>query len=702
MRICFSAFLVGVLMLVLTGCQPGTVDFEKKAGEFYVSLDGDDSWSGQLPEPNDTGTDGPFRSLERAQNAIRELKRAGTLPGDGMTVFIRGGRYPVTSTLRFSAKDAGTKDCPVTWRAQPGEEVVFHGGVVLSGFKPVTDTAVLKRIDQEFRDKIVQTDLATQGITDYGEIDPRSGRRMELYFQHKFMEIARYPNDDWVVIADVPQTGEKMINRGLDRDKSPVPRGRHYGRFTYDGDRPNRWAENDDIWMHGYWTYDWSDQHLLVDKIDKVKRDIYPKEPHHGYGYTKGQRYYFLNILEELDSPGEWYLDRSNGILYFWPPSQIGEDDVSASVMEDVIISLEETSFVTIRDILFECSRSTAVTVRGGSNNLIGGCTMRNLGQTVAAVSGGTNNGITGCDIYDVAAGGIGVNGGDRTTLTPAGNYATNNHIHHYGERVKTYQPALSVHGVGNRLAHNLIHDAPHSGVQFSGNENILEFNEIHHIAKETGDVGAFYTGRNWTIRGNIIRHNYFHHLLGPGLHGVMAVYLDDGASGMTIYGNVFHQSGRSAFIGGGHDNTVENNIFVDCEPSVHIDARGLGWARPYVVKGGSWRMYEKLADVNYKEPPFSTKYPKLAAILDHGDPAVPRGNVVVRNISVGGTWLNMDNRIEVTFEGNLVDEDPGFIDRENENFQLKDDSPAYKLGFKRIPIEKIGLYIDEYRTSLE
>ena len=114
--------------------------------------------------------------------------------------------------------------------------------------------------------------------------------------------------------------------------------------------------------------------------------------------------------------------------------------------------------------------------------------------------------------------------------------------------------------------------------------------------------------------------------------------------------------------------------------------------------------MYEKLEEVNYKEPPFSTRYPELATILDHGDPAVPRGNRVMRNISYGGTWLNMDEQIEkslVMFENNLVDEDPGFIDPANENFQLRDDSPAYKLGFKRIPIEEIGLYVDEYRTVL-
>ena len=253
-------------------------------------------------------------------------------------------------------------------------------------------------------------------------------------------------------------------------------------------------------------------------------------------------------------------------------------------------------------------------------------------------------------------------------------------------------------------MSHNWMHDSPHAGVYFGGNDNILEYNEINDIALETGDVGAFYIGRDWTVRGNIVRYNYFHDLPGPGDGGVMAVYLDDAASGMTIFGNVFYKAGRAAFVGGGHDNIVENNIFVECNPSVHIDARGLGWAKMYIVKGGSWNMYEKLDAVNYKQPPFSVRYPELPKILDEGDPAVPRGNKVLRNVSFGGKWLSIDENIKegiVEFKDNLVDEDPHFVDTAKLNFRLKSDSPAYKLGFKSIPFEKIGLYTDQFRKTV-
>ncbi len=720
----------------------------ERSGEttLYVSTAGNDTWSGKLPEPNSAGTDGPFATLERARDTVREMKQAGTGTEQGITVSIRGGRYEITKTLELTAQDSGAETAPIVWRASPGETVVFSGGKIITGFTPVTDTAVLGRIDETCRDKILQADLGAQGITEYGTIDPRSGHRMELYFGNKFMTIARYPDEGWLTIADIPQTGDKMIHRGLGRDKSPVPRGRHYGRFTYDGDRPNRWAESKDIWVHGYWTWDWSDQYLPVDKIDKKKRDIYPKEPHHGYGYTKGQRYYFLNVLEELDSPGEWFVDTAKGMVYFWPPSPIGEKDVVVSRFEDVMISLKEASYILIRGIRFESSRGGAVSIEDGTNNTVAGCAMINLGKMAVSITGGTENGVLSCDIYDVAAGGIELHGGDLPTLSPAGNYARNNHIHDFAIRLKTYQPAVLVTGVGNRVAHNLIHDAPHTGIFLStsrvGNEHVIEFNELYSLAKETGDVGAIYLcSRNYTFRGTVIRHNYLHHLLGPGLYGVMGVYLDDFTSGTTIYGNVFYQAGRASFVGGGRNNTIENNIYVECGPSTHVDARGMGWASGSLQDGKEGRMYKLMEEMNFTEPPYSERYPELLTLFDD-EPAVPKYNKIVRNVSYGGRWLDLYNGMNfdiVSVTGNLIadpdlcqwqkkgtnetktypfadqetrnileengntviDTDPGFVDVKNGNFQLRDDSPAWKLGFKKIPFDKIGLYLDEYRKTL-
>jgi hypothetical protein len=728
---------------------------QTKPAVLYVSPVGDDSWSGTLASANRNLTDGPFGTAERARDAIREMKKRGSFPRGGVSVVFRGGTYTFSRTLRFSAEDSGTIDAPVEWTVSPGETATLAGGKDVTGFHPITDPAVLKRLDVQGRGKILVTNLQEQGISDFGEIVQRGNPGMELFFKGRRMTLARWPNTEWLHIAGVPQTGNRLFNKGLDREKryNGVPVGKHYGRITYDGDRPNRWSHENDIYTHGYWTWDWSDSYQKVQSIDTMAKEITLQEPHHWYGYTKNQRYYFLNILEELDVPGEWYLDRKNGLLYFWPPELIDNSSVSVSLLDQPLISLEKTSFMTFSGFIFEHSRSNGVTITGGSRNLIAGCTFRFLGNDAVVIDGGSDNGIQSCDLYELSLGGIRLRGGDRKVLVPAGNFAVNNHIHHYSSWMRTGQYALFLEGVGERIQHNLIHDAPHEAITLRGNDHLIEFNEVYRVCQETGDAGAFHTGRDYTWRGNVIRYNYFHHLLGPGLHGVMAVYLDDWASGFTVFGNVFYKSGRSAMIGGGRDNTIENNIFIDCRPSVHVDARGLGWAG-YYFDGTQPIMFDSLKEYKYREAPYGTRYPELLT-LDEGNPALPKGNKIIRNVSYGGRWLdiydansfdfsivtmkdnviadslicrrlekgktgwdpyyldidtkdgyvlftNADKAIKQEFKGNtFLATDPGFVNLQALDFRLKDSSPAVALGFRPIPFDKIGLQVDRFRQIL-
>ena len=221
----------------------------------------------------------------------------------------------------------------------------------------------------------------------------------------------------------------------------------------------------------------------------------------------------------------------------------------------------------------------------------------------------------------------------------------------------------------------------------------------MHSVCYETGDVGAFYiwavTGRR---AGRLSVHNFFHHIKGPGLHGAMAVYLDDAASGITVYGNVFYRAGR-ARSWGRTGQSVENNIFVECQPSVHVDARGLNWMRDHVEGNGT--LPTRLKEVPYQDSVWRTRYPKLVDVLQD-EPGAPKGNLVTRNVSQGGKWLEIEKVAEplVKFEDNLIDQDPHFVNAPNLNFQLRGNSPVWKLGFKRIPIQKIGLYKDELRAS--
>lgn len=191
------------------------------------------------------------------------------------------------------------------------------------------------------------------------------------------------------------------------------------------------------------------------------------------------------------------------------------------------------------------------------------------------------------------------------------------------------------------------------------------------------------------------------HHIRGFERRGCIGIYLDDMYSGTSIFGNVFYDVTRAAYIGGGRDNRIENNLFVDCRPAVHVDSRGLGWAHQWA---DDWvkEIREKgtLSGIHHDQPPYREQYPQLARILEQ-EPAAPVGSLIARNVQIGGQWDEVDSKARpyVTFKDNLLSADRHFVDAAKENFQLPDDSPAYKLGFQRIPIEKIGLIKDGTRA---
>ena len=208
----------------------------------------------------------------------------------------------------------------------------------------------------------------------------------------------------------------------------------------------------------------------------------------------------------------------------------------------------------------------------------------------------------------------------------------------------------MLIGGVGQRASHNLIHDHPHCAILFNGNDHLVEFNEIHHIALETGDVGAIYTGRDYTYRGNRIRYNFIHDTGGVGM-GSMGVYMDDCVSGTEIFGNPFYKVQRAAFLGGGRDHQVRNNIFVDCDHAVELDGRGLNTSPVWhgMVNQTMRRSLTNIPLALYRE-----RYPALKTLDSYygspGGPAIegaafkgvpPEDNVVARNVCVG-KWLHV------------------------------------------------------------
>ncbi len=402
-------------------------------------------------------------------------------------------------------------------------------------------------------------------------------------------------------------------------------------RVRVDTDRLARWTGEADPWVFAYWHHDWAELCEPLAAIDADARALVRSEKIKPvYGLTPGRaRWYAYNLLSELDQPGEFYLDRRAGRLYFWPPR--AESSAVLSQAES-LIRVKDLSCVSFCGLTLEACRATAVSFTGCSACKLVGCTIRNVGHKAVNVGGGAGCEVFGCDISYCGEGGIAMAGGDRPTLTPAGHNAENNHVHHYSRRARTYKTGITVSGVGNRIAHNLIHDGPHMALSAGGNDHVVEYNEIHNVVYESGDAGAYYVGRDWTQRGNVLRYNYWHDIVGESSYGGMTIYLDDQHCGHTIHGNLFERCNQAVFIGGGDDNIVTNNVFLGCRRAAHIDNRGMGWQKA-ATDDPRGTLRTGLAAMPIESPLWKSRYPTLAGILDD-EPNIPKRNVFARNLS--------------------------------------------------------------------
>jgi len=205
------------------------------------------------------------------------------------------------------------------------------------------------------------------------------------------MQLARWPNDGYTTIAAIPAAaGHNDDHGGTSANwrrgfttRATAPRA---------GSRPGHLG----AWVLGVGL----GQHLRAGGHPRyATRLLTTRAPYGMYGFRAGQRFYFLNILEELSQPGEYYLDRATGMLYFWPPRPVETADIAISLLETPMIEMREACYVTIRDLTLEYARGCGVVINGGTHDLIGGCTVRDVGNYAVIVNGGTHHTVIGCDI---------------------------------------------------------------------------------------------------------------------------------------------------------------------------------------------------------------------------------------------------------------------------------------------------------------
>lgn len=559
----------------------------------------------------------PFATIEQARDRIRDLRSEGALDNTAIEVLVHSGKYFLSSTLAFTEKDSGTAETPIIYRTIDGE-VLISGGAEIKDWQRLTQSDLVDRLPLHVREQIVCADMARLGI-EPGAMrsqrlhQPLNAAPMEMFAELKRLPRAGWPNHGWANANKLGPVSWELV-------------------LKHQGKEPKQ------AWAHGFWDKDWdsSFEPIAIDVSAKTvtlnsNEVLRPKQ------VRDGARYRISNLLEELDSPGEWYLDEATGLLVYWPIEN--NSAVSVSII-DTVLSIYGTEHVTFDGFRIESARSMNVEIAGGSAVCLKNCCISQAGTVAVHIVGGSRHSVVDCDISCTGSSAVRIEGGDRKTLEACHHSVDNCHIHQFCQHYLTGRAAVAIYGVGIVLTTNHIHHGPDSAVAIHGNEHIIEHNEIAHVCSEADDSAAIHLSYDPTYRGNVIRRNYIHDLGGFSKTGVIGIYLDDFASGTTVEHNLLQNTIRGIAIGGGRDNRIENNVIRNSIAPIQMDARGLSWARDQ-IEGENSRISILCKSVLSESPLVSRHYPELAALFED-EPMLPKGNILRFNTFDGPRGIDL------------------------------------------------------------
>ena len=660
---------------------------------FYVAPDGDDGWSGRCASPNRSRTDGPFRTLKRAQDAVRAAKREGSR--GPVTVLVRGGTYFLDEPLVFTAEDSGTEGGPVTFRAYRGERPVVSGGRRIAGWKPVVvDGKALWA---------AEIPEARSGAWYFRQLWVNGERRVR----------ARHPNTGYLKVAEVPDaTSETQWHEGQ-------------MRFGFaDGDL-RAWdtaTEGEIIAMCR-----WVESHLPIERVDEEegtvsfgKRSVFMLEP--------GDPYYVEHVFEALDAPGEWYLDRETGTLYYMPMEgeSIDEMEAIAPVLEQVLRlegrpeAREFVEYVIFRGLTFAHTEwyfpegyiatwpkpdvggfsqasigvPGALYGEGVRNCALERCTIAHVGDYGVELSRGcSHNRIAGCDLLDLGAGGLKI--GEITSREEEDEQTHHNEVSdcYIRDGGRIYHSAIGIwvgQSYDNLLVHNHIHDFYYSGFSVGwtwgygptlARGNVVEYNHVHHIGVRSNgdgpilsDMGGIYT--LGTQPGTVVRHNIFHDIAGLR-YGGWGIYFDEGSTHIVAEHNLSYRTTHGGFHQHyGKENVLRNNVFAFARDAQLQRTRqephiSFTFERNIVY----WREADLLAG----------RWDDLNVVLDRNIYWRTDGDEI---------WfgdLSMEDWQAMGRDMYSLVADPLLEDPESGVFTLRPGSPASKIGFRDISTRRVG-----------
>lgn len=712
---------------------------------FYVAGNGKDTGNGTFQSP--------FITIEKALEQVKKWNLSSRLPKGGIEIIVRGGIYPFERTLVLDEQVSGVRGKPVIIKSYPGEKVFFEGGYALpfNAFKPLTDPAVASRmLDPAAAKKIKVINLWELGIKNIGAIARRGyGFNREgilpevvLTVNGQSQMLSRYPNESY----------SNMIDTVLDDKQQFITKDKHI----------RLWKNKQDIWLDGSITKPWEWSMNQIESIHDASLTITLHNKEYGEISTKNNPiYHFKNILEEIDIPGEYYIDRSNGNLYYLPTEDFREDAhiYLTGLEKDLVQFTERSHDIWLEGIQLENGRTNGI-IMSGERNKLKQCKVRGFNRAGVLVSGKYNE-LVDCHIEYTGMEGVVLNhqNDDDKHLIPTANVLKRCEVNNFSNWFRAYTPGIKVSNVGTGISHCKLHDAPHFAIGYNGNDHVLEYTEIYRAPNEFSDMLSVYfnTGNNPQHRGSVIRRNYFHDVNTKWKQGA-GVYLDNETYGVAVMENIFYNSGGnengwSVMVHGGGDNLIRNNIFIDCRYPFLVSTRLNGYAKDkFEGRLASWsklfkeeyhlldtgkvahlKKYPELIhffDDDNKAPAtfnytYNIKKDENGAIVNYWNLRTPATNVFENNLVFNAKpgFFRMkaaiegitENRIFYTvnsfpvvngkMKDNLIHHnnhfyqtDPGFVNYQNQDFQLKTDAPVLQQipALGKIPFHRIGMVGDE------
>ena len=686
--------------------------------QLYVATNGNDNWSGHLPAPNADSTDGPLLTLNIARDRVRALKESGRLDG-AMTVSLRGGVYPLEETLCFTAADSG----PISYVAYPGETPILDGGTRITCWE------------------MGEVNGKRCWVAEIPAVRSGKWHFLSLFVNGERRRRPRLPKEGFYRIADTE--GRSF------RD------GTNTFRCTPGDIQP--WRNLTDVEV--VVLHLWVDEHMPIASFDAATNTLTSTRTSIFGLLEDGRdlfaRYYVENVFEALSEPGEWYLDRPSGKLYYLPMP--GEEPETAEVYAPHLTQLlswpakpEEAQYVDylrFEGLTFRHSEAIRPPGKGRSLHLAGllqrhRICLRPAGGEPCARRAHFRGRPLLCagGVHPGAPGLVRAGTGKRQRRQPGHrqhhrryrrrrvahqrrrrprpencrtghNRITDNHIHHIGRVFHQATGIFCKHTYGNLVAHNHIHDGYYSGISCgwvwgyadsASKDNHFIKNHIHHLGFAwLSDMGGIYT--LGVSPGTVLRGNLIHDVVRAS-YGGWAIYLDEGSSHIIVENNInYNTTSESFHIHYGRENIVRNNIFAFATDGLVAlnraeDHQAFTFERNLLITHGS-PVYSGGYACRLDDPHFSADL----NLLWQTDGAAPTSR------NSGGEGTNTPNATRLTlaqmqalgYDRHSLVANPQCANLEARDFTLAADSPAFALGFKAIDMSDVGIRAKEQREEV-